>query len=219
MSQAYTEDSLEQYLREIRRHALLSGPDELRLAKLAETGDRRARERLVESNLRLVAAIARSYRGRGVDALDLIQEGTLGLMRAAEKYDWRRGTKFSTYAAWWIRHGMTQAVGRASGHAADSLDEPVGDDQELVRADLIADRNAVDPALPLLEEAQALAVRGSLDALPQRARQVIELRFGLVDGVERTAEAVALELGVSRHRIRSIELNALRALAETELAA
>src|SRR5262245_28186957 len=114
-------DSLGQYLREIGRHRLLTAAEEVRLAKRIEQGDVAAVHRLVESNLRLVVAVARGHAYRGVPLLDLIQEGTLGLMRAAERFDWRRGTKFSTYAMWWIR----QAVERALCNQSDPIRVPV----------------------------------------------------------------------------------------------
>lgn len=103
-------DSLAQYLREIGRYRLLARDEEVTLAKRIEGGDGTAKDRMVESNLRLVVAVARPYAHRGVPLLDLIQEGTLGLIHAAERFDWRRGTKFSTYAVWWIRQAMDRAV-------------------------------------------------------------------------------------------------------------
>jgi RNA polymerase primary sigma factor len=116
-----SQDSFAQYLREIGRHRLLTTAEEIRLAKRIEQGDLAATHRMVVSNLRLVVAVARSYSYRGVPLLDLIQEGTLGLMRAAERFDWRRGTKFSTYAIWWIR----QAIDRAVCNQADPIRVPV----------------------------------------------------------------------------------------------
>src|SRR5215470_19981456 len=103
-------DSLKLYLQEIGRYPLLTRAEEVQLAKRVEAGDPAARQRLTESNLRLVVTIAKGYRTHSVDLLDLVQEGTLGLMRAVDRYDWRRGTKFSTYAAWWIRAGIVQAL-------------------------------------------------------------------------------------------------------------
>ena len=114
-------DSLAQYLREIGRHRLLTPAEEVRLAKRIEEGDVAAKNRMIESNLRLVVAVARPYAHHGVPLLDLIQEGTLGLIRAAERFDWRRGTKFSTYAMWWIR----QAIDRAVYNQADPIRVPI----------------------------------------------------------------------------------------------
>lgn len=103
-------DPVRQYLREIGKVALLDAEDEVELAKQFEKGEKRAKNKLIESNLRLVVSIAKKYIGRGLSLLDLIQEGNQGLIRAVEKYDWRRGYKFSTYATWWIRQAITRAI-------------------------------------------------------------------------------------------------------------
>jgi RNA polymerase primary sigma factor len=262
--QTASSDSLRRYLDEIGRYPLLTRSQEVQLAKRVEAGDGEARQRLVESNLRLVVTIARSYQRPGIDFLDLIQEGTLGLMRAAERYDWRREVKFSTYAAWWIRHAVVQALGstaairlpdsvharvvdvqrtertlaaelgrrpsvaeialeldltvdqvleaRAAAQPVGSLDEPVSDG-ETRYAELLADPNAPDPLQSLVDETPAFDLASSLGRLPERGRTVIELRFGLRDGVARTADSVADELGVARERVRQIELQSLRRLA------
>jgi RNA polymerase primary sigma factor len=104
-------DSLRRYLTEIGRYPLLTRAEEVQLAKRVEAGDPSGRQRLIESNLRLVVTIAKTYRSGALDLLDLIQEGTLGLMKAVDRYDWRRGTKFSTYASWWIRSGIIEVLG------------------------------------------------------------------------------------------------------------
>ena len=103
-------DSLQLFLADVGRHKLLTASEEVTLAKAIERGDLLAKRRMIESNLRLVVSIAKGYRGLGVPFLDLIQEGTLGLNRAVEKFDWRRGFKFSTYATWWIRQSVQRAV-------------------------------------------------------------------------------------------------------------
>jgi RNA polymerase primary sigma factor len=103
-------DSLQLFLADVGRHKLLTAADEVALAKRIERGDLTAKRHMIESNLRLVVSIAKGYRGLGVPFLDLIQEGTLGLNRAVEKFDWRRGFKFSTYATWWIRQSVQRAV-------------------------------------------------------------------------------------------------------------
>jgi RNA polymerase primary sigma factor len=114
-------DGLTLYLQEIGRHRLLTAAEEVQLAKLIERGDAQAKERMINANLRLVVSVAKRYQGHGLPLLDLIQEGTIGLIRASEKFDWRRGTKFSTYAMWWIR----QAVDRAVSNQADLIRFPV----------------------------------------------------------------------------------------------
>jgi RNA polymerase primary sigma factor len=103
-------DSVALYMREIRRQRLLTRAEEVQLAKQIERGDTQARERMIEANLRLVVSVAKRYQHHGVSLLDLVQEGTLGLIRASEKFDWRRGNKFSTYAIWWIRQAIDRAV-------------------------------------------------------------------------------------------------------------
>ncbi|HEY0386874.1 MAG TPA: sigma-70 family RNA polymerase sigma factor [Gaiellales bacterium] len=105
-----TEDTVGMYLRQISQVSLLTAAEEVSLAKALEHGDERARQRLIESNLRLVVSVARRYSGRGLSFLDLIQEGNLGLMKAVERYDWRLGHRFSTYATWWIRQSVTRAL-------------------------------------------------------------------------------------------------------------
>jgi RNA polymerase primary sigma factor len=259
------EDSLRTYLNEIARYPLLTRAQEVQLAKRVEAGDASARQRLVESNLRLVVAIARRYQGHGVDLLDLIQEGTLGLIRAADRYDWRRETKFSTYAAWWIRHGVTEALAtssrsirlpesvirnlarvksseralttglgrhptvaeiaadlelteaevidvRAAAQPVGSLDEPATRTGDLTYSDLVLDATAPDPLQKLIDEARQSEVATYLEPLPERARLVLELRFGLHDGIPWTADAIAAQLGVTRERVRQIELQALAKL-------
>jgi RNA polymerase primary sigma factor len=107
-------DSLQLFLNEIGRHPLLTAAQEVALAKRIERGDEHAKELMIRSNLRLVVSIAKHYRGQGLPFLDLIQEGMLGLIRAVEKFDWRRGFKFSTYATWWIRQAVTRAIANSS---------------------------------------------------------------------------------------------------------
>jgi RNA polymerase primary sigma factor len=265
MSQLLTKDSLDQYLDEIGRYPLLTRAQEVQLAKRVEAGDTTARQRMIESNLRLVVTIAKSYRGRGVDLLDLIQEGTIGLMRAVERYDWRQGTKLSTYAAWWIRHAVSQAAAqarpvrvpgslveratlvrqaerdlgarlgrepsareiaaaleltceqvaeaRAALQPVSSLDDPLASDSDATVADLLVDPATPDPIESLVEQSREEALEATLGELPERGRRVIQLRFGLGDGVVRTADAIAAELGVTRERVRQIELRSLRELA------
>src|SRR5262245_4061388 len=116
-----TTDALQLFLREAGRHALLTAAQEVELSKRIERGDGEAKQRMIQSNLRLVVSIAKNYRNQGLPFLDLIQEGTLGLIRAVEKFDWRRGYKFSTYATWWIR----QAVARALADKARTIRMPV----------------------------------------------------------------------------------------------
>ena len=129
-----TTDAMQLFLNEVRRHPLLTGREELALARRVEMGDKDAKDRMINSNLRLVVSIAKRYQGRGLALLDLIQEGVLGLIRAVEKFDWRRGYKFSTYATWWIR----QAVARGVANQGREIRLPVhviDEEQKIARAE------------------------------------------------------------------------------------
>ncbi|MFN2467805.1 MAG: RNA polymerase sigma factor RpoD/SigA [Gaiellaceae bacterium] len=258
-------DSLQLFLADVGRHKLLTAADEVFLAKAIERGDPTAKRRMIESNLRLVVSIAKGYRGLGVPFLDLIQEGTLGLNRAVEKFDWRRGYKFSTYATWWIRQSVQRAVanhartirvpvhvverqqklGRAArrlevelgreatkdelaeatglpiqhvdealgaAHASVSLNQTVGADDEGELGDLFADREAADPFDEAEESLRRQGVRRALDALPERERRILELRFGF-EGEPWTLEAIGHELDLTRERVRQLESQALQRLA------
>ncbi|MDQ3865907.1 MAG: sigma-70 family RNA polymerase sigma factor [Actinomycetota bacterium] len=258
-------DSLQLFLADVGRHKLLTASEEVMLAKRIEKGDMLAKRRMIESNLRLVVSIAKGYRGLGVPFLDLIQEGTLGLNRAVEKFDWRRGFKFSTYATWWIRQSVQRAVannartirvpvhvverqqklGRAArrlevelgrdatkeelaeatglpiqhidealgaAQASVSLNQNVGADEEGELGDLFADREAADPFDEAEESLRKQGVRKALDALPERERRILELRFGF-DGEPSTLEAIGHELGLTRERVRQLEAQALARLA------
>ncbi|HZD17746.1 MAG TPA: sigma-70 family RNA polymerase sigma factor, partial [Actinomycetota bacterium] len=109
-----TSDSMRLFLNEIGRYPLLTAEEEVELAKLVEDGDQDAKDRMIRSNLRLVVSIAKKYQGHGLSLLDLVQEGILGLIRAVEKFDWRKGFKFSTYATWWIRQAISRAIDNQS---------------------------------------------------------------------------------------------------------
>ncbi len=244
-------DSLQLFLADVGRHKLLTAAEEVMLAKRIERGDPTAKRRMIESNLRLVVSIAKGYRGLGVPFLDLIQEGTLGLNRAVEKFDWRRGYKFSTYATWWIRQSVQRAVAnhartirvpvhvverqqklsRASrrlevelglpmqhidealgaAHASVSLNQTVGADDEGELGDLFADREAADPFEEAEESLRRQGVRRALDALPERERRILELRFGF-EGEPWTLEAIGHELDLTRERVRQLEGQALARL-------
>jgi RNA polymerase primary sigma factor len=260
-------DALRLYLRSIGRVELLTAPQEISLAKRIERGDMSAKRHMVEANLRLVVSIAKGYLGRGLSFLDLIQEGSLGLIRAVEKFDYRRGYKFSTYATWWIRQAVTRAIadkartiripvhmveklnrvthverqlvqrmGRepeAAEIAAElditvrevrdilrvaqmpvSLEKPVGDEEESELGDFVADDRTEEPFDTATERLQREDIQKALDALPERERQVIELRYGLRGHEPLTLEEVGRTFGVTRERIRQIESNTLKKLKQ-----
>ncbi len=133
------DDSIQMYLREIGKVSLLNGPEEIELAKRITKGDVAARKRLTEANLRLVVSIAKKYMGRNLGLLDLIQEGNLGLFRAVDKFDWRKGYKFSTYATWWIRQAITRALAdqsrtiRIPVHMVETLNKYAQAERQLVQ--------------------------------------------------------------------------------------
>jgi RNA polymerase primary sigma factor len=258
-------DSLRLYLRSIGQVDLLTAAQEVELAKRIERGDMLAKRQMVEANLRLVVSIAKGYLGRGLSFLDLIQEGSLGLIRAVEKFDYRRGYKFSTYATWWIRQAVTRAIAdkartiRIPVHMVEklnrvahverqlvqklgrepepaeiaeelrwpvadvrdiirvsqlpvSLEKPVGDEDESELGDFVADEAVLEPFEEASEHLQKEGVRRALDALPERERQVIELRYGLSGAEPLTLEEVGRTFGVTRERIRQIENNTLKKL-------
>jgi RNA polymerase primary sigma factor len=260
-----TTDALQLFLREAGKHALLTAAQEVELAKKIEAGDMQAKQRMIQSNLRLVVSIAKNYRNQGLPFLDLIQEGTLGLIRAVEKFDWRRGYKFSTYATWWIRQAVARALAdkartirmpvhivermqkmnraertlwmelgreptldeiaeeaslpieqarevKAAARASASLDQPVGEQEDAVFGDFVAgDEPLPEERVEVSLRSQALAV--ALQALPDRERQVLVLRYGLVDEEPKTLEEIGKRLGLTRERVRQIELESLRRLA------
>ena len=258
-------DSLRLYLREIGRVPLLTAEQEVSLAKRIERGDMTAKAHMVEANLRLVVSIAKGYLGRGLSFLDLIQEGSLGLIRAVEKFDYRKGYKFSTYATWWIRQAVTRAIAdkartiRIPVHMVEklnrvvhlerqmvqrlgrepkpeeiaaelrmspdevrdilriaqtpiSLEKPIGEEEESALGDFVEDDQAPSPFDEASTNLRSEDVRRVLDALPERERKVLELRFGLLGGQPRTLEEVGRTFGVTRERIRQIENNTLRKL-------
>jgi RNA polymerase primary sigma factor len=176
------------YLREIGRYQLLTRAEEVQLAKRIEVGDERAKERLINANLRLVVSVAKHYRRPGIPLLDLIQEGTLGLIRASEKFDWRRGNKFSTYAIWWIR----QAVDRAVCNQAEPIRIPIHVYER--RRRLARARQELTRELerePSLDEVAAAAAL----SLPQ-AEQALNVPTGFVplDGTHPDRHELATEI-------------------------
>jgi RNA polymerase primary sigma factor len=262
-----TTDALQLFLNEAGRYKLLTAAEEVELAKRIERGDKQAKDLLINSNLRLVVSIAKRYQGHGLSLLDLIQEGIIGLIRAAEKFDWRKGFKFSTYATWWIRQAVQRGVAnkartiripvhivereqriaraereliakleraptdeelsraaklpvkqvrevRGAARAVASLDKPVGEDDSASFGDLFAsDEKQPDEQVEL--ELTQEAVHNAIAELPEREQQILKLRYGFNGSEEpKSLEQIGRILGITRERVRQLEGEALRRLAE-----
>ena len=259
-------EPLKIYLNEIGQIPLLSEEEERELGRRSAQGDSSARQKLAEGNLRLVVSLAKHYTGRGVQMMDLIQEGNMGLMRAAEKYDYTMENRFSTYASWWIKEAMQRAIDQQSReirvpvHVAEnmkkvqkiskdlqqklgrdplpkeiaekmpgkteedvknilsylqspvSLETPVGDEGENSLGDMVEDKTEATPEEAMNALVQKEEVSELLEALSERERQVIRLRYGLEDGKTHTLEEIGSILNVTRERVRQIEARALEKL-------
>ena len=258
-------DPVRMYLKEIGRISLLSPEEELALSVKIANGDESSKNKLAESNLRLVVSIAKRYVGRGLLFLDLIQEGNIGLMKAVEKFDYGKGYKFSTYATWWIRQAITRAladqartirvpvhmvetinkmarvqrqmtlelnreptddeIAKKMGITVDkvrevvkisqdpvSLETPIGEEDDSHLGDFIKDERSMSPDEYATNEILKEQIQETLSTLQEREREVLELRFGLIDGTSHTLEEVGKKFNVTRERIRQIEAKALRKL-------
>ncbi len=253
------------YLKEIEISALLTAEEEVHYSRLSLKGDTKARDKMIECNLRLVVKIARRYMNRGLALLDLIEEGNLGLIRAVEKFDPERGFRFSTYATWWIRQTierglmnqtrtirlpihvikelntylraarkLTQELNREAtaedvaellqkpvksvekmfrlADRVSSFDIPMGGEGDRPLLDIIPDDNNPDPSSILQDESVIQHLDKWLDELEEKQRDVVVRRFGLRNHPRGTLEEVGLELGVTRERVRQIQMDALRKL-------
>ncbi|MBF0532693.1 MAG: RNA polymerase sigma factor RpoD/SigA [Candidatus Omnitrophica bacterium] len=260
-------DSVKSYLKDIRSIPLLSPEEELDLAYRVKKGDKAAREKMIRANLRLVISIAKRYVNLGVPLNDLIEEGNIGLMRGVEKFDPDKGFRFSTYAAWWIKQGISRAIidqGKMirvpvylneeifkykktlekmshnmrrkptlaeiakrmkcpiykirdlenSVTKMSSLEAPIGEEGEGQIKDIIEDENAVSPEVEMEGFLSKERADEFLALLTERERTIIELRYGLTDGEQRTLAAIAKVLGVSRERVRQIEAETLQKIRD-----
>ncbi len=259
------DDPVRLYLKDIGSIPLLESDRELYLAERMADGDNDAKKQLIEANLRLVVSIAKRYVGKGMFFLDLIQEGNLGLMKAVDKFDYRKGYKLSTYATWWIRQAITRAIAdqartiRIPVHMVEtlhrlaraqrqllqeygrepteeelakemnlsvakireimkvsqdpiSLEMPVGEEEDTHLGDFIEDENTLSPDTAAAQKMLSEQMDEILSTLSDRDRAVIEMRYGLKNGKQRTLEEVGQEFGITRERIRQIEAKALRRL-------
>ncbi len=219
------EKSLALYLREIGRRSVPTRDEEAALARRIRDGDEEALDELVSRNLRFVVSVARRYRGRGLSLSDLVNEGNVGMIRAARRFDGERGVRFITYAAWWIRQSILEALSRQSGAAARpprpsdtptrpavrlslDADEPGGGSL----AERTPDPRAEAPDVQMQRRALRRAVARSLASLPEREARVLRLRFGLGGGTPCTLGEIAERLSVSRRRIRQLRDQGLRRL-------
>jgi len=264
-------DSVQMYLKEIGQYPLLTGNDEMELAKKIEKGDEAARQKLAVSNLRLVVSIAKKYVGRSANLtlLDLIQEGNIGLFKAVEKFDYKKGFKFSTYATWWIRQAITRALAdqgrtiRIPVHMVEtinkyqqvvrrlvqdlgrdplpeevasemgvevekirhiqkisqetiSLEAPVGDDDDSDSAleSFIPDEDTISPSTSAARKILKNYLNEIINDLTPREQKILDMRFGLSDGVTHTLEEVGKVFVVTRERIRQIEAKALEKIRQ-----
>jgi RNA polymerase primary sigma factor len=296
LSDALLGDSVRLYLREIGQVPLLTTEQEQKLARRIAAGQEatqrleneqlsledtrrlnqqiaegeEARRQMAAANLRLVVSIAKRYRDRGLPLLDLIQEGSLGLLRAIEKFDVEKGYKFSTYATWWIKQALSRALAdqsrlvRLPVHLGETLNRiqttrrhltqkfgrdptdselatelgmneeklrelrrtaqdpvslatPVGEEADSTLADFIPDPHALDADDAAASGMLRDQIASALDQLTERERRVLELRYGLSDGQPRTLEEVGKAFGVTRERVRQIEVKALRKLRHPRL--
>ena len=258
-------DPVRMYLKEIGRISLLSTAEELDLSIRVAAGEEEAKNKLAESNLRLVVSIAKRYVGRGLLFLDLIQEGNIGLMKAVEKFAHDKGYKFSTYATWWIRQAITRALAdqartiRVPVHMVEtinkmariqrqmtlelnrepleeeiaekmgitpekvrevikiaqepvSLESPIGEEDDSYLGNFVPDESSMSPEDYATNEILKEEIKSVLLTLQEREQEVLELRFGLIDGTSHTLEEVGRRFNVTRERIRQIEAKALRKL-------
>ncbi len=203
----------DRYLRDIGREPLLSREEEARLARLSREGDSAARHRLVSANLRFVVSVARHYQGRGLPIADLVNEGNLGLMQAAERFDESRGVRFVSYAHWWVRRAILEALRRESRPRSGgensrhpiSLDEPIGSHGSSTLQEVLADERQVPPEGRLLRRAMRRSLDASLIDLPEREREVLRRYFGLDADRPESLSAIAADLGITRERARQLK--------------
>ena len=234
--------AIDKYLTEIGRLELLSMDEEVELAQRIRHGDEAALKRLVEANLRFVVSVAKQYQNQGMSLNDLIDEGNIGLMKAAQKFDETRGFKFISYAVWWIRQSICRASTEFeqkfqrrpsaeelaelldtdldrikdslnAGGKKVSVDAPFQDDETNSMIDIMTDDSAPGTDNSMERESLATDIDTALQVLSERERLVVKMLFG-IGRTEMTAEEVATNLGLTRERVRQIKERALRRLRE-----
>ncbi len=259
-------EALRSYLNEIRTIPLLTAEQEVTLSKRIKRGNEQARKEMIRANLRLVISIAKRYIHLGVPFLDLIEEGNIGLMKAVDKFDHKRGFRFSTYAAWWIKQSITRSIPEQGkiirvpvymneliakwkktkerlaqklkraptdkeiakkmritkpkqeqisiwlSTTTSSLETPIGEESESQVQDLVADETAAAPDTEIEHFLDKERISSLLDIMSDREREILDMRFGLVDGKAHTLAEIADKFKVSRERVRQIEEEALKKL-------
>ena len=233
--------ALEKYLSEISREELLTVDEEVELAQRIHKGDKKALERLVKANLRFVVSVAKQYQNQGLSLPDLINEGNVGLIRAAEKFDETRGFKFISYAVWWIRQSILQALAEQSrlrrpsveeiaeeiempedkiGDALKvntrhvSMDAPFSDSDNNSLVDVLEDHDSPTADNELVNESLRAEIKKTLGLLKDRERKIVEEFYG-IGGPEKSLEEIGNKYGLSRERVRQIKEKALRQLRNT----
>jgi RNA polymerase primary sigma factor len=260
-------DSIRAYLKDVRTFPLLTPEEEIELGRRVQKGDKEARDKMIQANLRLVISIAKRYVNLGIPLSDLIEEGNIGLMRSIDKFDPEKGYRLSTYAAWWIKQGISRSIidqgkmirvpvymneeivryrkavealthklGRKPqmGEVAkrlqlpvdkvkeldqaitkmSSLDAPIGEEGDGQVKDIIEDESLVAPDEALEMFLNKERAKDILTELDERERKIITMRYGLGDGEEKTLAEIADVLGVSRERVRQLEVSIIKKLRQ-----
>lgn len=192
--------SLEKYLQEISREPLISAEEEIELSKKIHAGDRAALEKLVRANLRFVVTVANQYKDQGLSLPDLINEGNVGLIRAAEKFDETRGFKFISYAVWWIRERIIHALAEEQRQNSRQLSGELPSPDNLIAPSRLSDETA------------SAETNRALNMLGERERLIIERTFGINGQPEMTLEEMGERMGLSRQRVRQIREKSIRKL-------
>jgi RNA polymerase primary sigma factor len=259
-------EPIKAYLKEIKNIPLLTSEEEIELSKRARKGDKEARDKIIRANLRLVINIAKRYTHFGIPLMDLIEEGNIGLMRAVDKFNPRKGFRFSTYAAWWIKQNITRAIAEQQklvripvymnellnrwkkteeqlthrlrrpptpqeiakkmglpkekieeitsllSTTTLSLETPLGEDEESEVKDLLQNQQAVSPDKDLSRLIDKERIDNLLEKMSPREREILDMRFGIMDGKVYTLAQIAKKFGISRERVRQIEEQALKKL-------
>ena len=202
--------TVSRYLADISRYPVTTPDEEASLACRIREGDAEALGRLVEANLRFVVSVAKQYQGRGLDLPDLINEGNMGLMTAARKYDPTRGFKFISYAVWWIRQAILQAVSDSAGHV--SVDRPFGEDGEGTLLDVLPDSSVPQADAQTERESLRSDLEDVMRALAPREREILRLSFG-IGCREHSLEEIGQVYHLTRERVRQLREKAIRKMS------